>query len=476
MGADANERPQSNLIRYLPIQNADSVPIPPFALCAFTGISTDMANGIGFITVTRPTIDNQTDLFINGPGTVAPGAYGKAHQTFPAIVAYDDGSIGTTPAPLALTWGAAASSWLLTSGKTGFEIIGGAAGGLVNAINLGGGGGTVPDASYSVDGTVNLVNQALGKGLKLVDALILHQSGDLDPPTNSMLNGAVLANAGTQVGVFQTYARAQAFGTPDGSLWAKIIAVVDYFEAQGHVGGTGIGAAGDIFYGGIWVAPGGGSGTFGSSGGGGGGSIASVGVGSNYSTGTTLSILGVTVPANGTLVVNVGVVPITSVGYTLTFNGVPMNPTAAPTLTGTGNLQQWYLRIGGSPVTGDIVATNGAALNWLMNAVYATGVAVGNWSADANKTGALSAPDTGPATTAIASTYVQGAFLLNTAGGAFTWAGGFSSGSQDVSIVVSGVTYMLTEGFKILTTITTYDASLTGVSPVGWIGIAGWYF
>ncbi len=181
MPDSTSDRQQPLLIRYFPTVNVDTEPIPPYSLCAFTGVSAD-----GFIRLTRPNIDSQTDLFINGPTAVAVGKNGKAHQTWPAIVAYDDSGIGTTPNPLEITWGAAAGSWLLTKGQAGFEIIGGAAGGLVNAINLGAGAADIdpdPDATghpywmlpgstpITTAGDVSTADQFMGAGRKSFDCI-----------------------------------------------------------------------------------------------------------------------------------------------------------------------------------------------------------------------------------------------------------------------------------------------------------------
>jgi hypothetical protein len=115
------------LIRRVPILNVDTLPIPPYALLAFTGVSDE-----GFITVKRPTRNSQTDLLINGPGVIPPLATGAASQTFPAIVAYDE-DLGVTPAA-GDTWGSVADSWFLDPTQTGFMVIGGAGAGLVNVV------------------------------------------------------------------------------------------------------------------------------------------------------------------------------------------------------------------------------------------------------------------------------------------------------------------------------------------------------
>lgn len=139
-------------------------------------------------------------------------------------------------------------------------------------------------------------------------------------------------------------------------------------------------------------------------------------------------------------------------------------------------VDQWWLYV---PVatTGDIVLTPSSGSRYMMmNAVQVSNLTNNAFDVSALNAGAASTPDTGAtATTAIAAEYAQAAFLLDTPGGAFTYGGGFTAGGQDVTQVVLGVTYTLTEGYLILAATATVDASLAGISPTGWAGLVDVY-
>lgn len=86
--------------------------------------------------------------------------------------------------------------------------------------------------------------------------------------------------------------------------------------------------------------------------------------------------------------------------------------------------------------------------------------------------GLASAPSAGAGTTAFADEFVQGAFLLATPGAGVTWSGGFTSGAQDVSMTVGAIGVVLTEGYKILSSIASVNASLSSPpTPAAWAGI-----
>jgi hypothetical protein len=125
-------------IRWLPFKNVGGAEAPPFALLRVTGVGAD-----GVPTVSKPDADGKADL-VNGPTTVADQQQGQATADSPLTVVYDSAS--GTPAA-GDEWGPAAGSWLLTGGKKGWKVYGGAtpqdapAGtGLVLAGRLGGPG------------------------------------------------------------------------------------------------------------------------------------------------------------------------------------------------------------------------------------------------------------------------------------------------------------------------------------------------
>ena len=63
-----------------------------------------------------------------------------------------------------------------------------------------------------------------------------------------------------------------------------------------------------------------------------------------------------------------------------------------------------------------------------------------------------------------------GAFLVLAPGGAWTWQNGLTSGGQDVNDTVSGVAASLTDGYKVVSVVGAYKASLSGVVPAAWAG------
>ncbi len=106
-------------IRWLSCKNANVGTIPAFGLVRVTG-----ANGDRVLTVDKPNADSQAVL-VNGPADIPAGGNGICTRDSPADVLYDTGD--GTPAN-GDTWGAAAGSWKLRSGKTGFAIEDAAAG------------------------------------------------------------------------------------------------------------------------------------------------------------------------------------------------------------------------------------------------------------------------------------------------------------------------------------------------------------
>lgn len=169
-------------IRWVRVLNVDSQTAPPYALLAMAGVDNQ-----GRVQVQRPQSDNQTGLLISGPGPIPTGLEGQAHRSFPAIVAYQSG----TPAN-GQTWGAAANSWYLTSGKTGYQVVGGAAANLVNVVD------TPPAAAAGgmfavcANATPQMVLFSDGGTLAVVPAMLYSFSS---PPVSIWLTDPDLANA-----------------------------------------------------------------------------------------------------------------------------------------------------------------------------------------------------------------------------------------------------------------------------------------
>jgi hypothetical protein len=153
-------------VRWIAVQNVDAQPAPPFALLTIAGTNSD-----GTLQVKRPTADSQDGLLVNGPGTIPPQGYGSAHAGSPCATAYEDND----PAPaVGDAWGSAANQWKLRQGKSGYRILGGGSDGVINVTKVT--AATVPDCSFTVDGTVNLSDQMLGQGIKTVQALNFGQA------------------------------------------------------------------------------------------------------------------------------------------------------------------------------------------------------------------------------------------------------------------------------------------------------------
>lgn len=199
--------------RWIPVYNAGSTTIPPFAVVEISSVDS------GVVYVRQPTVDHGRQILINGAQAIAAGEYGQAHRDFPAAIAYRGGE--GTPA-IGQAWGVASGYFALRRGYQGFRITGDAQadrnlviaemddrppviirdGGPTEAGPTGAGGagtagadddalgtmifdptgealyvanagswvefgsGGVVDCSASVAGKVNLSNQTLGAGTK----------------------------------------------------------------------------------------------------------------------------------------------------------------------------------------------------------------------------------------------------------------------------------------------------------------------
>jgi len=102
-------------IRWILVTNGAAEAIPGHALVRVTGSTAD-----GGFTVAQPNADNLPNLMVMGPMGIEVGGVGIATFDEPTPVRYNDAA---TPAA-GETWGSASGSWLLTTGKTGWRVVG----------------------------------------------------------------------------------------------------------------------------------------------------------------------------------------------------------------------------------------------------------------------------------------------------------------------------------------------------------------
>lgn len=102
-------------VRFVRVSNDSGEEIPPHALLRVTGTHED-----GYPTVGKPNADSLPGLLVNGMLPIPIGGTGVATYTEPFPVAYDTSA---NPA-VGETWGSANGSWLLTTGKSGWRIMG----------------------------------------------------------------------------------------------------------------------------------------------------------------------------------------------------------------------------------------------------------------------------------------------------------------------------------------------------------------
>ncbi len=107
-------------IRWLTVLNLDTFAVPPFAVLEVVDVDEEAR-----LTVQRPSASNRTDVIFNGACQIPAGSEGQAHQSYPAIVAFEQGSGAENPAAGDVTWGVAAGSYYLTAGQSGFRVLGG---------------------------------------------------------------------------------------------------------------------------------------------------------------------------------------------------------------------------------------------------------------------------------------------------------------------------------------------------------------
>lgn len=119
-------------VRWIPVRNTDTVPVPPFGAMEIAGPIDDE----GTVPITRPTKDGQTDVLFNWIGMIPAGGVGQGHQAFPAVVGYSvDNEEGLPPSDGEI-WGTKTDEWLLSRERPGFRIVGDGVDGLCNIVRM----------------------------------------------------------------------------------------------------------------------------------------------------------------------------------------------------------------------------------------------------------------------------------------------------------------------------------------------------
>jgi hypothetical protein len=163
----------------------------------------------------------------------------------------------------------------------------------------------------------------------------------------------------------------------------------------------------------------------------------------------------------------------------VTFGGTSMTLAVAQAVgsaPSAGTVSQYYLAC--SEATGvSVVATAGSAANMQMEIVNVTGLTnntIDNSGATkANASGDSSTPSTGATpTSATADAVAVAVFATKTPGGSITWAGTptFITDDQDVTDVISSITYVLTGASYVASATGTFTAALSGITPAKWGG------
>lgn len=105
MSSETSARPPAKT----PFVNAHDTTVPAFGILQITGRV--LADGVEFLTCTRPTTSLATEYAVNGPVPVAPGSKGVCHRTGDVRVAY------TGAAPnVGEGWGPRAGEWTAALG------------------------------------------------------------------------------------------------------------------------------------------------------------------------------------------------------------------------------------------------------------------------------------------------------------------------------------------------------------------------
>ncbi len=118
---------------WIPLVNVSGDAIPSYGVVIATGMDED-----GNLEVDTPSADNETGAIILDAGAMQEDGYGQGSLANRTIVAYDERD--GTPAA-GEEWGVKSGEYRLREGYYGFRILGGASGGLVNAVRVAAAGG-----------------------------------------------------------------------------------------------------------------------------------------------------------------------------------------------------------------------------------------------------------------------------------------------------------------------------------------------
>jgi hypothetical protein len=161
-----------NPTKWLPVENTTTDIIPSFAVAKVT----DVVDGIAQIEQCD-TDDDPGVIVLAGAVVPSSSSTGRSEGTYDpqVIVAYEESDGVPQPGEI---WGPASGSWKLRSGRTGFQILGGAGGGVVNAVRIGGGGGGgCPSCADVFDIDTNGLTFTSNNIWETVDTLTLPSAG-----------------------------------------------------------------------------------------------------------------------------------------------------------------------------------------------------------------------------------------------------------------------------------------------------------
>lgn len=150
--------------------NGTAETIPPYGVMQVAGAS-NFGTDRMFL-VTKPTGVAGASYVLNGPQAIAAVGYGAATNSYPADAAYS----GTPVA--GAEWGPVAGSWSLSINGKGFQILGGAAGGVVRVTTKA--GTTAPGDDFPL---VRIVNMS---GLARPFGSIVGYGSPVDPPPGTL--------------------------------------------------------------------------------------------------------------------------------------------------------------------------------------------------------------------------------------------------------------------------------------------------
>jgi len=139
--ADSRTRSPIEDQRWIPCLNTTLGTIPAYGVVQILG---DLPDRTGFL-VGAPLATAGVPLAVNGPGMILAGQYGVVTLDWPAFALYNPADPAGPPVP-GQTWGVIPGNFQLSSGRTGFAILGSPAAGVVlvggsAGLGLGVGGG-----------------------------------------------------------------------------------------------------------------------------------------------------------------------------------------------------------------------------------------------------------------------------------------------------------------------------------------------